>query len=199
MIFLLCLLTRVLSEKELAKLHGEWMRLLLKQEGGGSCALFIHFEHSWQPAWALMQRERERNRKWWCYVSLFFPQPVLWSWVYCQYSCSWGSLGSRGWGRGRQEGDEWRERFFALNPTEQGKCSFVSGTACIAFHTPLYFFTNPLLFMESVVKLPGNPSAVKPGQQDREGWYLSSANSSTPSTLLPRNRGSESVQPRVTF
>lgn len=148
---------------------------------GGSCALFIHFEHSWQPAWALMHRERERNRNWWCYVSLVSSA--------CFVKLSWlpivlffGLPGQQGMGKGKTGGG-WMEReVLHWSPTEQGKCSFVSGTARIAFHTP-----STLLFMESVEKLPGNPSAVEPGQQDREGWHLSSASSNTPSALVPRN------------
>lgn len=84
-------------------------------EVGGSCALFIHLEHSWQPVQALMQRKGERNRKWSCYISLFH-KTVLLSRVHCQYACLWGSLGSRGRGRRRQEEDEWRERFCTETP-----------------------------------------------------------------------------------
>lgn len=87
---------------------------------GGSCALFIHFEHSWQPAWALMQRERERNRKWWCYISLFSPAcfvelsllPIL---------LFQGLPGQQGVGKG-EAGGRWMEReVFALKPHRTGK------------------------------------------------------------------------------
>lgn len=112
-------------------------------EAGGSCALFIHFEHSWQPARPLMQRKGERNRKRSCYISLFH-KAVLLSWMYCQWVRSWDSPGSRG--------KQWRDRRkmngekgFALKPHIMGKI-FVSGPACIAFHT-----LHTLLLMKSIL------------------------------------------------
>lgn len=141
MVFLLCLLTRVLSEKELAKLHGEWMRLLPKQ--GGSCALFIHFEHSWQPARALMQRERERNRKWWCYISLFSPA------CFVELSLLPELLfpalpGQQGVGKGEAAG-RWMEReVFALELHRIGE-AFIRCQALPVSH----FTLRPLCFLWS--------------------------------------------------
>lgn len=112
-------------------------------EAGGSCALFIHFEHSWQPAQPLMRRKGERNRKWSCYIALFH-KAVLLSWAYCHWGRSRDSLGSRGewWGGGRKMNGE---RGFALKPCIMGKV-FVSGPAHIAFHT-----LHALLLMKSIL------------------------------------------------
>lgn len=46
----------------------------------------------------------------------------------------------------RQEENEWRERFCTETP-EQGKYSFVSGAACISFHTPYTLLLTKSILM----------------------------------------------------
>lgn len=141
MIFLLCLLTRALSAKELAGLHGDWKRLRLKQ-GVPVLYLFILNIPDSRPG-PLMQRKGERNRKRSCYISLFH-KAVLLSWMCCQQVRSRDSLGSRGeqWGDRRKMNGE---KGFALKPCIMGKV-FVSGPARIAFHT-----LHALLLVKSIL------------------------------------------------
>lgn len=73
----------------------------------------------------------------------------------------WAAGGGEGGGSREMNGER---GFCTGTPQNRGSVHSLSGTARIAFHTP-----SALLFMESVAKLPGHPSALKPGQQDREG------------------------------
>lgn len=165
-------------------------------EAGGSCALFIHFEHSWQPAQTLMQRKRGRNRKWSCNVSLFH-KTVLWSWVYCQHACSWGSQGSRGWGRwGRRKMNG--ERGFVLKLCRIGKV-FICVRRCLyrishSVHTAFY---------EVNVNVRESCQAIhqqlESCQQDRDRWHLSSTKLWHPLTSGLRSCCSKTIQIRVVF
>lgn len=164
--------------------QASWWENETPSEAGGSCILFIHLEHSWQPAQALMQRKGERNGKLLCFISLFH-KIILLSWVYCQCACSQDSLGSRGWGRRRQEEDEWRERGFALKLCRIGEV-FVCVRHC-SYHISHSVHTA---FYELDVNVHESCQAIhqqlKPCQQDGDRWHLVSAKQWHPLPVPPQ-------------
>lgn len=194
MIFLLCLLTWVQSEKELAKLRREWMRFLLKQ-GVPVLYLFILNVPDSQPRlWCSGEEEGIGSDR------VIFP---FFTGLFCgaEFTANTPVLGApevagggEGGGRRKMNG----ERGFALKLHRIGKV-FICVRRC-PYHISHSVHTA---FYEANVNVRESCQAIhqqlESCQQDRDRWHLGSAEPWHPLTSGSRNCCSKTIQTRVAF